>query len=226
MSTPVTQTSTNADAAAASSNAPPTNILGKDDFLKIFLAQLSQQDPTSPADSTAFVAQLAQFSSLELQQNANTDLESLMMGQAAAQQTSATNLVGKNVTFNSNNVSLTSGQPTIINAGLGSAAANVTTVISDASGKTVRTIKLGANAAGPLSLTWDGRDDQGNALPSGTYQAAVSAAAAGGASVAVTQTQTGEVSGISFSGGSTQLIVGASTVQLSTITKITERTTP
>jgi flagellar basal-body rod modification protein FlgD len=225
MSTPVTQTSTSS-AAPAPSNAPPTNILGKDDFLKIFLAQLSQQDPTSPVDSTAFVAQLAQFSSLELQQNANTDLESLMMGQAAAQQTSVTNLVGKNVTFNSNSLSLTSGQSATINAGLATDAANVTTVITDASGKTVRTLKLGATAAGPLSLAWDGRDDQGNALPSGTYQVVVTAAGSGGASVAVTQTQTGEVSGISFTGGTTQLIVGSTTVPLSTITQITERTTP
>jgi flagellar basal-body rod modification protein FlgD len=226
MSTPVTQTSTSADATTAPSNAPPTNILGKDDFLKIFLAQLSQQDPTSPVDSTAFVAQLAQFSSLELQQNANTDLESLMMGQAAAQQTSVTNLVGKDVTFNSNSLALTSGQGTTINAGLATAAANLTAVISDATGKAVRTIKVGANAAGPVSLGWDGRDDQGNTLPSGTYQVAITAAGVGGASVAVTQTQTGEVTGISFAGGTTQLIVGASTVQLSTITQITERTTP
>jgi flagellar basal-body rod modification protein FlgD len=225
MSNPVSPTSTSS-AAAAPAVAPPTNILGKDDFLKIFLAQLSQQDPTAPVDSTAFVAQLAQFSSLELQENANTDLEGLMTGQAAAQQTNVTNLVGKDVTFSSNSISLTSGQSATINAGLGTDAANVTAVITDSTGKTVRTLTLGANAAGPVSVVWDGRNDQGNALPSGTYQAAVTAAGAGGVSVAVTQTQTGEVSGISFTGGTTQLLVGASTVQLSTITQITERTTP
>ena len=226
MSDPVSATSTTPAATSTAAATPATNILGKDDFLKIFLAQLSQQDPTAPVDSTAFVAQLAQFSSLELQENANTDLEGLMMGQAAAQQTNVTNLVGKDVTFSSNSVALTSGQSTTINAGLGTDAANVTAVITDSTGKTVRTLTLGANAAGPVSVSWDGRNDQGNALPSGTYQVAVSAAGAGGTAVAVTQTQTGEVSGISFTGGTTQLLVGASTVQLSTITQITERTTP
>jgi len=63
------------------------NELGKDEFLKILVTQLQNQDPMSPMEDTDFIAQLAQFSSLEQMQSLNT---SFTFGQAY-------NLIGKNV---------------------------------------------------------------------------------------------------------------------------------
>jgi flagellar basal-body rod modification protein FlgD len=68
--------------------------LGKDDFLKILITQLSHQDPTQPMEDREFIAQMAQFSSLEQITNMNQGLSRLATLLAASQ---AVNLLGQMV---------------------------------------------------------------------------------------------------------------------------------
>ncbi len=70
------------------------NSLGKDDFLKILLTQLTHQDPTKPLEDKEFVAQMAQFSTLEQMSNMNSELSNLYALLARSQ---AYGLLGKNV---------------------------------------------------------------------------------------------------------------------------------
>jgi flagellar basal-body rod modification protein FlgD len=81
---------------ASPSSLPSTqnNANLKDEFLKLLLTQLKYQDPLSPMDDTAMLAQQAQFASLEQMQNLNTNLVSLMAMQNVTQ---ATSLLGKTV---------------------------------------------------------------------------------------------------------------------------------
>lgn len=67
--------------------------MGKDEFLKILVTQLQYQDPMNPMEDTEFIAQMAQFSSLEQMQNLN---ESVLMSRAV-------NLIGKNVIMKGGN---------------------------------------------------------------------------------------------------------------------------
>ncbi|MBT9134575.1 MAG: hypothetical protein DDT39_01538 [Firmicutes bacterium] len=80
--------------------SPPGGELGKDAFLKILLAQMRNQDPLNPADGTAMIAQLAQFSSLEQMQNLNNKIDQLLEVQLLGE---LSGLVGKVVSFRGEN---------------------------------------------------------------------------------------------------------------------------
>src|SRR5687767_14736416 len=151
------------------SDARGSSKLGKDEFLKMMMAQLAQQDPTAPSDSNAFVAQLAQFSSLEQMQNVNSSLESLLVGQASANNAAAINLVGKEVLYKTDELTLGDGQMSASgSARLSAAADKVTAVISDENGKIIRTLQLGGHKEGDVDFVWDGRDEAGNTAKPGT----------------------------------------------------------
>ena len=71
------------------------NGLGKDDFLKLLMAQLANQDPLKPMDDTQFISQLAQFNSLEQATQTTQHLADLMTSQSLGQ---ASSLIGKQIT--------------------------------------------------------------------------------------------------------------------------------
>ena len=60
--------------ASTSTSSATNGVLGQDDFLKLLVSQLQNQDPMSPADGTQFVAQLAQFQQLEQGVNTGQDV--------------------------------------------------------------------------------------------------------------------------------------------------------
>ncbi|MDR1471636.1 MAG: flagellar hook assembly protein FlgD [Synergistaceae bacterium] len=91
----VTNSSTYTDAVTKAKG----DSLGKEDFLKLLVAQLTYQDPTNPMKDTEFVSQLATYSGLEQQMAMNKNLEKLISFNAASVATSAVGLIGKVVSY-------------------------------------------------------------------------------------------------------------------------------
>lgn len=96
--------STVASTTATSSAALQNNKLGMEDFLKILLTQLTYQDPLKPVDNQEFMAQMAQFTSLEQTHQLNTKLEQLINNQAALQ---SVGLIGKTIDIASGSATVT-----------------------------------------------------------------------------------------------------------------------
>lgn len=149
------------------------NTLGKNDFLKLLVTQMKNQDPINPMDGTKFASQLAQFNSVEQLINLNSGIDALAKSQrqlnSGISNTMAASLTGKKVRALSSKVGLTAGEDTTIQFELQDIATDAKIVISDAEGNTVRTEKLGKLGAGKHEWTWDGTSNAGNEAPEGVY---------------------------------------------------------
>jgi flagellar basal-body rod modification protein FlgD len=147
--------------------------MGKEDFLKLLVTQLRYQDPMSPEDPKDFVAQLAQFSSLEQQMNTNQTLQD--MGEVFQTLTDSQNmaqgvaLLGKTVSGSGNQITMAGGKATPVSFQLPADAKQMIVGIFDASGQQVRILNMGAQSAGKVTLAWDGKDDQGKQAADGIY---------------------------------------------------------
>jgi flagellar basal-body rod modification protein FlgD len=93
--TNVTPNTTSTTSSSSSSSSSSVSTIDYNTFLKLLIAQLKYQDPTSPADSTQFVSQLASFSSVEQGIQTNSKLESLLTAQTLDL---ADSMIGKTVT--------------------------------------------------------------------------------------------------------------------------------
>jgi flagellar basal-body rod modification protein FlgD len=176
--------------------------MGRDEFLKLLIAQLKNQDPLKPQDNTAFVAELAQFSNLEQAMGMNERLDLLAMQQQGLANSQVTSLVGTEATVKGSIVSLDgSGVGTQIAFSLSGASAATTVNIQDQNGQVVRTLELGGRRTGVNTLNWDGRDSTGNVLPRGPYAVSVVATNGVGAAVGVAQETSGRVDAVSFDQG-------------------------
>lgn len=193
---------TSAQEATGLSSAFTNKAMGKDDFLKLLVAQLKNQDPLAPQDNTQFVAQLAQFSSLEAAMGTNSRLDAITSQNQGLANTQVVGLVGKVATVKGSLVTYQgSGIATPIGFTLSSATDSTNVSIQDATGKVIRTIPLGAHNAGLVKVNWDGRDDHGNVMAAGTYAVSIQAKTKDGNAVSVTQETTGQVKSVAFDKG-------------------------
>lgn len=203
-----------------------SNKLGKDEFLKLLVTQLSHQDPLSPVDNQAFIAQLAQFSTVEQMEQTNSTLEALLISNASQNQTGVASLVGKDITYKSNSLAFDGTKPVPVMAELGAAASEVNATITDSKGKVVRTIKALDAAKGHLSIEWDGRDDSGTMLPAGDYKVSFTAKDTDGKTVDVSAMGRATAAGVSYVSGVPELILNGVRVRLADVVEVREPTTP
>jgi flagellar basal-body rod modification protein FlgD len=152
----------------------------KDMFMKLMLAQLEAQNPLEPQDGTEFVAQLAQFSTLEGIGNLNQSVNQMLSMYRSTQALQATTLVGREVLVSGGEVFLdpSTGVGGVIHPE-GVAAGNVNLSVTDSSGQVVRSVELGNVGSQDTPFMWDGTDDNGQPLPPGNYQIAISGQAGG-----------------------------------------------
>jgi flagellar basal-body rod modification protein FlgD len=205
-------------------SAQKTDILGKDDFLRLLVAQLKAQDPLNPMENTEFTAQLAQFSSLEQLSNVNENLKSLISYQTSTDNSQAVGFIGKTVKAEGSSTRVTNGVSDGIHFELGANADTVFISVNDANGNLVKTMETGSLTAGEQNIAWDGTDNAGHEVPDGTYTFKVSASNAAGSEIEAKTLVRGRVTGVTFKNGSTYLLVGEQKIPVSNVLEIDEET--
>lgn len=129
----------------------------KNEFMTLFVAQLKNQNPLSPQDPSAFVAQLAQLSQLEQTAETNTRLSALADQQAASVRANLSSLVGREVMADASSFAVldSAEPPPSLRVSLAAPASDVKVTILDAAGRKVRTVDLGARGAGDVTIPGD-----------------------------------------------------------------------
>src|SRR5271165_2318450 len=215
--------STSPSSASPTTGAGAGVTLGGTDFLTLMLAQLKNQDPTSPVDSNTFLTQLAQLSEVQGINSLNTSFNALSGSLSSSQALQASSLLGHQAL-------VSSGTATLATNGTVSGAVNVPQTtsqvvlnISDSSGALVGQINLGAQSAGLANYSWNGTESNGSQAPPGQYTLSAQYAGATSGSTAATTLVNGTIESVSMGAGSTGLtlnVAGIGSVPFSSVQQI------
>jgi flagellar basal-body rod modification protein FlgD len=209
--------------AAQTTTAPKSRTdktVTQDDFLKLLIVQLQNQDPLQPMDNQEFAAQLAQFNSLGQLIEINRKLGGLQSGQGSMSQYNAASLIGKEISSAGNKVSVSSSGPATIGYQLGANAARVVVSVFNGAGTLVRQIDGGARASGDQAIIWDGKDSRGQTLAAGVYGFEINAVDGAGRKIPASGKIQGVVTGVRLDGAEPVLEVGGLAVPLSGVTAV------
>ncbi len=133
-----------------------SNELGQDAFLQLMITQMENQNPLDPQDNSEFVAQLAQFSSVESLDKLNNNFESFATNMISNQALQASSLVGSSVSVPTSEAQLFENSYVGGSIELPAATSDMTVNIYSSNGGLLETIPLGAQDAGTIVFRWDG----------------------------------------------------------------------
>ncbi|WP_369602233.1 flagellar hook assembly protein FlgD [Hahella sp. SMD15-11] len=146
-----------------------SNELGQNQFMELMIAQLKNQSPLEPQDNSEFVAQLAQFSSVEGIEKLNQSVDSVASQFRSNQALQASAMVGRNVLVpNAQGVLGPEGRISGVIEVPGSTS-SLTVSILNPSGELVKRMELGQQPAGDIRFEWDGTNAKGESMPAGLY---------------------------------------------------------
>ncbi|GAB4115036.1 MAG: flagellar hook assembly protein FlgD [Sideroxydans sp.] len=140
----------------------------QDRFLKLLVTQMKNQDPLNPLDNAQVTSQMAQLSTVTGIDKLNATVQTLSSSMLAAQSLQAVAMIGHPVLVAGDSLELGNGKA-FAAVELTQPADKLTVSINDASGRSLRTLQLGAQDSGIVDVAWDGVTDSGTLAPDGSY---------------------------------------------------------
>lgn len=199
-----------------------TSSSSKDQFLKILITQLKYQDPLQPPDANKFTEQMTSFGQLEQLMNLNKSMENAAAQQSNSSRSQAVSYIGKSALIQGSRISLTPGASVDIGYSLANNAQGASVDVMNSNGAVVRTYNFASPQAGTNVFSFDGKDQNGNLLPAGSYQLRVSGTTSDGQvmTTGITPLLRGRVTSVDFSGADPLVEIGGELVGLNKILSV------
>ncbi|MBX2800633.1 MAG: flagellar hook assembly protein FlgD [Myxococcales bacterium] len=201
----------------AQPEAPTGETLGRDAFLRLLTEQLQNQDPLDPMKNEEFVAQLAQFSSLEQLFGLQSTMEAVYLGIASMNNVSVASLLGTEVVAQGDQVFHDGEGSVTLHFEAQASFTTATVNVSDESGRVVKTLEIAGHDAGTFEIEWDGTDHDGQPLGEGIYSFAIEATDVEGEAVVVDTLLVGVIDQMDYSTGTPQPSINGVSVSLDVI---------
>ena len=198
--------------------------LNKNDFLNLFMTQVANQDPLSPMDSSGMMTQMSQMGSMEQLQNLNTEVAGLKQVQSEILKLNSTGLLGTEIAFEDNTITLDGGNSNGIGYSLSDDSTTTIARIIDSEGKIVRNLSLGSVLKGKSRLEWDGKDDKGESLKDGKFKVEMMAVTPKGQEIPVDMKRSDRVNKIEFKDGQPLFFLGDRPMTLGEINTVHRQT--
>ena len=205
--------------AAGAAAASGREELGKTEFMELMVAQFNNQNPLEPTKNEDFIAQLAQFSSLEGIQNLNASVEAMASDMRSTSTMQAAALVGRSVLAPADRA-MTDGSGLAGNIVNDQPNADIVVEITGAGGDLLQRLNLGPKGEGDVRFRWDGTNQAGEQMAAGSY--GVRAYAMTGEEPTQLSVELPEVvSSVSFDSGEATLnLAGGASVRLSEVREL------
>ena len=198
-----------------------TSTLGQEDFLKLLMTQLQNQDPMEPMDNGEFMGQMAQFSTVEGITEMGESIDGLVGMYQGQQMRANASMIGKKALVDGNWAQLEGGKL----AGaidLTTAANDLRVDVKSETGELMASIGLGSKMAGVQEFSWDGIKQDGTTAPEGNYYLSASAVRDGQSTVPAMQVY-GTVNSVQMKGGEVTLNVsGQGNVSFNSVKRISQ----
>lgn len=175
------------------------NELGQEDFLKLMVTQMKNQDPFSPMENGEFMSQIAQFTSASGIGELQKSFSQFQKDMATDQSLRAAAMVGREVLVESDRGHLPEGGTLGAVIELPRNVENLTVSVYNPGGELIAEVPLGRQSAGEIDFSWDGKNSGGETMPSGTYHLAASTELAG-ETYSLATLMAGQVKSVTMSG--------------------------
>ena len=160
---------TTANIPAEASTAPKTATEETQNFLKLLIAQIKNQDPMAPMDASTMTAQMSQLNMVSSMANMNTSMTAMLAQMQSVNFMNQAALIGHSPAVAGDGIAFDGTNQVMLGANAANPLKSVIATISDASGNTVNSVDLGSLNAGMSNFLWNGKDAEGNTVAAGMY---------------------------------------------------------